>query len=159
LNRKSVAPDKFTRHAFNITLSAKIMLLKYIAIFFLVLFGDRIFSQPQQITKDELDSLPFVIVDENPQFKGGPACMYEFVFKNLNYKTPECQPITGTAWVEFIVEKNGSLTNVKIKKGVSTQFDNEVLRVVSLMPAWQPGTKNGKPVRSIQYLPVKCGLR
>ena len=63
--------------------------------------------------------------------------------------------IEGTVYVQFIVEKDGSITNVKVSKGVDEELDKEAIRVVSTMPHWKPGKINGVVVRTKNEYPVK----
>ena len=110
------------------------------------------------MTREQVDSLPFLVVDKFPEFKGGKDSLSKFIAKNIKYPSPDiCAE--GTIFVDFIVEKNGKITNAKIKKGVHPLFDAEALRVVKLMPAWQPGEKDGKTVRTIQVIPIKFKLK
>jgi periplasmic protein TonB len=109
------------------------------------------------MTREQLDSLPFLDVDKNPEFKGGQDSLYKFITRNFKYPCSDVC-IQGTIFVDLIVEKNGDVTNVKIKKGVQHLFDQEALRVIKLLPAWLPGQKNGKAVRTIQVIPIKVKI-
>jgi protein TonB len=77
---------------------------------------------------------------------------------NIHYPQAELkQGIQGTVYVNFIVEKDGSLSNMRILKGVANgpALDAEALRVMALMPKWHPGSQNGKPVRVAYNLPIR----
>ena len=102
------------------------------------------------------------IVEQMPEFPGGSIQMNDFLKKNILYPFKELEAgITGTVYVSFIVEIDGSITNVKIIKGVAggTGLSREALRVVKLMPNWSPGKQGGKLVRTIFNLPIKFQQR
>jgi protein TonB len=67
--------------------------------------------------------------------------------------------IQGTVFIEFVVEKDGSITNVVVKRGIGGGCDEEAVRVVKSMPKWKPGKQRGKPVRVRYTLPVRFQLR
>ncbi|MBE3086707.1 MAG: TonB family protein [Bacteroidetes bacterium] len=85
---------------------------------------------------------------EMPQFPGGNDVFQKFKTENVKYP-PEVKNlgIEGVVFIRFIIEKNGSVSNAKIMQGASPSLDAEAIRVTKLMPAWQPGKENGKPVK------------
>ena len=102
------------------------------------------------------------MVEQMPEFPGGNMEMNIFLRKNILYPFKELQNgISGTVYVSFIVEKDGSITDVKIMKGVAggPGLSREALRVVRLMPNWSPGKQGGKLVRTIFTLPIKFNAR
>lgn len=85
---------------------------------------------------------------ENPQFPGGNDALQKFKTENVKYpKKIKKLGIEGMVLVRFIIEKNGSVSDIKIMRGASPALDAEAIRVTKLMPAWQPGRENGKPVK------------
>lgn len=131
----------------------------------------HVFSQPAETEKPTVaakeetpavkeaqpkdDDKAYDVVEEMPQFPGGPAALMKFLGENIKY--PKDAPKTsGSARVivSFTVEKDGSVTNVAVMKPASPAFDNEAVRVVSSMPKWTPGKRNGKPVRVKYAIPV-----
>jgi TonB family protein len=87
---------------------------------------------------------------EMPVFPGGNEAFKKFKTKNVNFPEKlKSLGIEGVVLVRFIVEKNGSVSDVRIINGVSPSLDEEALRVAKLMPSWQPGKENGRPVKSI----------
>ena len=99
----------------------------------------------------------YVFPDEYPSFPGGEEAMYDFINRNLQY--PEgAGCITGTVVIRFVVEKDGSISNVSIAREIGGGCGKEAARVVKMMPKWNPGKKNGKEVRSEFILPVKFQL-
>ncbi len=95
-----------------------------------------------------------------PSYKGGENKLYKFIFENLNYPDKaRDRGVTGEAIVQFVVEKDGSITNIKIAQSVGYGIDEECIRVVQKMPRWKPGTVNGKPARFQYCLPFKFELQ
>jgi len=115
---------------------------------------------------DELDEVqrqnvgveepPLMLVEEMPQFPGGPTKMYEFLKKNLRY--PELASdnnIQGTVTLTFVVGVDGAITNIQVARSLDPDCDAEAIRVVKMMPKWSPGKQGGKTVRVQYVLPVK----
>ena len=99
-------------------------------------------------------------VEKEAQFPGGDKALKSFLSNNLIYpKKAIKKGIQGTVLVEFVVEKDGSLSKVIVKKSVSRELDSEAVRVVSLMPKWKPATIKGEIVRSYYRLPVHFALQ
>lgn len=98
-------------------------------------------------------------VDEMPQFTGGDEARILFLYNNIKYPQQARQKkISGTVYVTFVVEKDGSLSDPKILRGIGEGCDEEVIRVVKLMPRWQPGKQLGEAVRVQFNMPVKFVL-
>jgi TonB family protein len=100
----------------------------------------------------------FAIVDQMPEFPGGEKAMMQFIQNNLKY--PESAQVTGVQGiviVNFIVDQNGKIKNAKVMKGVPV-LDAEALKVLDLMPNWQPGKMKGKPVSVSYTVPFKFVL-
>lgn len=98
----------------------------------------------------------FIVVEEEPQFKGGADALYEYLAKNMKYpKIAVESNIQGTVFVTFVIETDGSITDVKLLKGIGGGCDEEALRVVKNMPRWYPGKQRGVPVRVQYNLPVR----
>ena len=98
--------------------------------------------------------------DLPPTFKGGNKAMFAFIGANLKFPaiSRECG-IEGTVYVGFIVETDGTLTDIEVKRGLGGGLNEEAVRVVQLMQGqWNPATYDGKPVRSAFYIPLKFKL-
>lgn len=95
-----------------------------------------------------------------PEFPdGGMSALMEYLSKNIKY--PEAAMKKGTqgrVTVQFVVEKDGSITNVKILRGIDPELDKEAIRVISAMPKWKPGTQRGEAVRVRFTVPVMFRL-
>ena len=94
-------------------------------------------------------------VDKMPEFPGGVNAMMEYLRGNLKYpESAKKYKQEGRVFIGFVVEKDGSVTNVNVLRGVCEELDNEAVRVVKAMPRWTPGMNEGKPVRVQYTLPV-----
>ena len=110
-----------------------------------------------QIT-EETDQ-PFIIVEQMPQFPGGDNEMVKFIKLNLRYPPLATEMgVSGTVIVNFVVERDGKITRVKVVRGIGGGCDEEAVRVVSKMPAWTPGKQGGKPVLVSFTVPFKFML-
>ena len=95
------------------------------------------------------------VVEQMPEFPGGMPAMIEFLQTNLNYpKDAKKQKVGGRVLVMFVVETDGSMSNVRVAKKIFPSLDAEALRVVKAMPKWNPGKEKGKPVRVNFSLPI-----
>lgn len=127
--------------------------MKSILAFCIALFSfSSVYSQSAQPTPDP-DKV-YSIVQSQPKF---PGDLNKYLSDNIKYpEDARLSNIQGTVYVSFIVEKNGSVSTVKILRGVQggRSLENEAIRVVSAMPAWTPGVQNGNPVRVQYNLPI-----
>jgi len=102
----------------------------------------------------------YEICEVMPQFPGGDQAMMEFVASNVHYpEEAKEKGIEGRVFVNFVVEKDGSVTEVKVRKGIGKLCDEEAVRVVKSMPKWTPGMQDGKPVRVHYNLPFFFKLK
>lgn len=107
----------------------------------------------------EGDSFIYTNVDQDACFPGGARAMMNYLSCNVNYPQAAADNgIQGRVIVKFVVEKDGSIGNVTVVKGVDRDLDKEAIRVVKKMPKWQPGKINGVPVRSFFNLPITFKL-
>ena len=101
----------------------------------------------------------YQIVEEMPVFPGGEQAMMKFVAENINYpQEAKDKEIAGRVFVSFVVEKDGSVDEVKVMRGIGGGCDEEVVRVVKAMPKWKPGKQDGKPVRVNYMMPFNFKL-
>jgi protein TonB len=101
------------------------------------------------------EAISFRVVEDLPQFPGGAVEMMKFLQRNLKYP-PQIQErkIQGKVVAEFIVNKDGSVTDVKVVKSLNPPCDREVLRVLRMMPRWTAGIQNDQPCRTKVCIPV-----
>ena len=110
------------------------------------------------------DQNPEIIEDELPQatapeFQGGEYAKMRFIGNNLRYPVRAVdRGDQGTVVVAFVVEKDGSITNIKVASGVSMELDNEAVRVVELMPKWLPGRFDDTPIRTQFTIPIRFSM-
>lgn len=101
----------------------------------------------------------FVFVEEMPSFPGGDQALYKWLGENMVYPTRAREAgIYGTVRVDFVVEPNGSISHVKVSRGISPLLDEEALRVIKAMPKWKPGKQRNKAVRCAFTLPIEFML-
>lgn len=91
-------------------------------------------------------------IEVKPEFPGGIEKFYSFVGKN--YRVPDEDGLRGKVYVTFVVEKDGSLTDIKVLRDIGYGTGKEAIRVLSKCPRWNPGIQNGKPVRVLYSLPI-----
>jgi protein TonB len=102
----------------------------------------------------------FVAVEQQAEFPGGQAALMKWLSNNIRYpESAQQNDIQGRVVVKFVVEKDGSIGQATIAKGVDKDLDREAIRVVKKMPKWQPGKNNGVAVRSYFTLPVTFKLQ
>ena len=112
--------------------------------------------EEEEVVEQEI----FQIVEEMPAFPGGEQKLMEYVGKNIKYpQIARESGIQGRVFVGFVVEPDGSVSNVKIMRGIGGGCDEEAMRVVKSMPKWKPGKQRGKPVRVSYTLPVNFKLQ
>jgi protein TonB len=102
----------------------------------------------------------FMVVESMPAYPGGDAALYNFLAENIKYpQMAKESGIQGRVFVTFVVERDGSVTDVRVLRGIGGGCDEEAIRVVKSMPKWTPGKQRGKAVRVQYNLPVKFTLQ
>ena len=102
----------------------------------------------------------FKVVEQKPEFPDGEAAMLKFIYDNIKYPPiARDNGVEGTVFVSFVVEKDGSVTDVKTVRDIGGGCGNEAIRVVKMFPKWNPGKQRGRPVRVLFNLPVKFKLQ
>ena len=122
-------------------------------------YGEYIEEVKEESVVEE--AIPFQLVEEKPSFMGGdPNKFTEWISQHLNYPDiAKENGVSGTVILLFTVEKDGSVTNVKVIKGVDSSIDKEAVRVVQSSPKWTPGKQRDRAVRVTYTFPVKFQLR
>ena len=114
-------------------------------------------SEPPKTTED---TMIFEVVEQRPSFPGGDAALMSWLSQNIKYPLVAAEmAIQGRVIVQFVVEKDGSITDVKVAKSVDPSLDKEAARVIKSMPHWIPGRQNGSPVRVRYTVPVTFKLQ
>jgi protein TonB len=97
----------------------------------------------------------FMIVESPAEFIGGQDAMNKFIVENIRYPHRAFKMgIQGKVFVKAVIEKDGSVSNSEILKGISLELDQEALRVINMMPRWNPGKQRGIPVRTSVVIPL-----
>lgn len=110
---------------------------------------------PEEEATDEI----FMVVEDQPQPEGGMQAFYEYVGKNLKYPSQARRMgIEGKVFVQFVVNTDGSLTDVQAIKGIGAGCDEAAVEVVKNAPKWQPGKQRGRAVRVRMVLPITFKL-
>ena len=122
--------------------------------------GIPVNNNPNEGITGKKDETIYTNVDFLASFPGGEVALYKWIEQNLRYPTVAAEAgIHGKVMVNFVVEKDGSITNVRISQSVHESLDNEAIRLVKLMPPWLPGKKTGNAVRSYFTLPINFILK
>ena len=109
---------------------------------------------------EEEQPLNIAMVEQKPEFNGGEAAMYKWLSDNIVFPTIAAEEgVQGRVVVEFVVGKDGSISNVRVVRPRHPALDKEAVRVVKAMPAWIPGRNNGQPVKVTYTLPVNFKLK
>ena len=111
--------------------------------------------EPEPVTEDV-----YTVVEKMPSFPGGEAKLYEYLGENIKYPLMAKESgVQGKVYIQFVVEKDGSITEVNVARGIGGGCDKEALRVTAEMPKWSPGEQRGKKVRVKYTLPIVYQLR
>jgi len=124
---------------------------------------DMRISDPLPAVMDELPEEEaeeiFVIVENKPEPKGGMQAFYKYLGENLVYpQNARKMNISGRVYLQFIVEKDGSISNIEVAKGIGGGCDEEAVRVLSGAPSWNPGKQRGLPVKVRMTIPIFFSL-
>ena len=116
---------------------------------------------PVEVEEEEVEEAQiFMVVESMPEFPGGEPELQKFLYQNIKYpQMAKESGIQGRVFVTFVVEKDGSVTDVRVLRGIGGGCDEEAIRVVQKMPKWKAGKQRGKPVRVQFNLPIKFTLQ
>lgn len=113
----------------------------------------------EEINIGEIEPIIFAKVEEKPTYIGGDIEMLKFINKNSKYpKEAKEAEMFGTVFIQFVISESGKLTNVKVAHGIDPYLDAEALRVVSIMPSWNPGKQRGIAIPVSIIIPIKFVL-
>jgi protein TonB len=108
-----------------------------------------------EINKEELDAMDREVVEQLPEFPGGAVALMKWLTQNLRYPdAARRRKLQGRVVTQFIVNADGSLSDLKVVEPVDPQLDREALRVLRMMPAWKAGNQDGKPCRTMVCIPI-----
>lgn len=124
-----------------------------------ILKAKEVIAEPEP-PKHEEENKVFDIVEQQPLFPGGPAALMKYLSENTKYPVvAQENGVQGRVTVQFVVEKDGSISDVHVLRGVDPSLDKEAVRVVKSMPRWTPGKQNGITVRVNYRVPVLFRLQ
>ena len=113
-----------------------------------------------EVVATQNDDIVFEVVEQRPEFPGGHAAMMQWLGENIQYPAEAiAQGVQGTVLVQYIVERDGSISDVRVVRAVNPYLDAEAVRAVQAMPEWQPGRQDGETVRVRFTLPVQFRLQ
>ena len=123
-----------------------------------------VYTPPASIKLKEEDSFvddtPFVSVQIMPEYPGGIGALKAFLSSNIDFpETAARTGIEGTVYVYFVVERDGTVSNIKTLRGINDECNEEAERVIGLLPKWKPGVQQGKTVRVSYTIPVSFKLQ
>lgn len=114
----------------------------------------------KEITQETNADEVFMVVEQMPEFPGGDAALKTFIAKAIRYPADAQENgIQGKVFVNFVVDKDGSVTLAKVVRGVDPSIDKEALRVINSLPKWVPGKQGGHPVRVSFTVPISFVLQ
>lgn len=138
------------------------MMKKFIIMVLTVLFGlTNVSAQKTVVAKKAVTKQQvFSVVDQMPEFPGGQAALFEFLMKNVKYPADAKEKkIEGRVLVTFVVDTDGSITDISLLKKTYPSLDTEAKRVIKAMPKWIPGRQNGKVVKVHYSVPIIFRLK
>ncbi|MDP4272619.1 MAG: TonB family protein [Bacteroidota bacterium] len=110
--------------------------------------------------KDSISNEPFIIVEQMPQFPGGTDKMKEYLGKTIRYPVAaQMKKVQGMVIISFVVSTKGVISDIQVVRGIGSGCDEESVRVVESMPAWEPGKQGGQPVPVKFTLPIRFALK
>ena len=110
--------------------------------------------------EEEVAEEIFTIVETAPEPLGGYEAFHRFIAESLTYPRAAARMnVSGKVFVQFVVEKDGSITDIEVVKGIGAGCDEEAVRVLSIAPKWSPGKQRGVPVRVIKIIPIHFVLK
>ena len=109
----------------------------------------------------EPEKIPFAMVEQKPTFQGGDANSFsKWVFSQITYpEIAKKNGVQGRVTLQFTIDTTGSVTDIKVLRGVDSSVDNEAVRVLSMSPKWEPGRMKGKPVNVVYTFPVVFSMK
>ncbi|WP_310560282.1 energy transducer TonB [Flavobacterium sp.] len=131
--------------------------MKKILIITIAFFFSHIVSAQEKTNVTDNNIYNVAGIEVKPEFPGGIDKFYTFIAEN--YKTPKVEKLSGKVFVTFIIEKDGSITGIKVLRDIGYDTGKEAIRVLALSPKWMPGQQNGKTVRCTYALPINIVAR
>lgn len=135
---------------------------KTILLIAMLLSGAMLMAQNTEVVVNPTDNDEevFLVVEDEPEFPGGMEALYKYLASNIKYPVAaKEQKIQGHVIVNFVIEKDGSVSNIKLLRDIGGGCGEEAIRVVQAMPKWKPARLRGKRVRAQFNLPINFNLK
>ena len=126
--------------------------MKHFLLFFIAFFTIQLANAQEQIAISQDTIYDFKDLDIKPDYKGGVKDFYKFIGKN--FRIPNEEGLNGKIITTFVIEIDGSITDIKVLQDIGYGTAKETIRVMQMCPNWIPAQKNGKPVRSFFTMPI-----
>lgn len=121
---------------------------------------EYVYEAPEIEEEEIVEAEIFTVVEQMPEFPGGAAEMTKFIQKNIKYPMMARESdIQGRVYINFVVEPDGSVSNVTVMRGIGGGCDEEAVRIVNMMPKWNPGKQRGIAVRCSFTVPIVFRLQ
>ena len=121
---------------------------------------EYVYEAPEIEEEEIVEAEIFTVVEQMPEFPGGAAEMTRFIQKNIKYPMMARESdIQGRVYINFVVEPDGSVSNVTVMRGIGGGCDEEAVRIVNMMPKWNPGKQRGVAVRCSFTVPIVFRLQ
>ena len=131
---------------------------KLIMLSLMAIFGLTTVSAQKTVVAEKNQQV-FDVVEQMPEYPGGPGALIEYLSQNVKYpEDAKQQKIEGRVLATFVVETDGSVSNVEVVKPAFPSLDAEAVRLLLAMPKWTPGKQNGKVVRVKFTVPISFNL-
>lgn len=132
---------------------------KLIIMSLMAMFGLTTVSAQKTVVAEK-NQQAFDVVEQMPEYPGGIKALLDYLCQNVKYPADaEKQKIEGRVIANFVVETDGSISNVEVFRPVFPSLDAEAVRVLSAMPKWKPGMQSGKVVRVKYTVPISFNLK
>ena len=119
--------------------------------------GLNCFSQENNQDKEK-ESYKYNTIEKKPEFPGGMEAFFKYI--GNNYKTPKVSNLSGKIYINFVIEKDGAMSNIKVLRSSDKNLEREAIRVLkSLKVKWAPGYKDGEKMRTLYTLPIKLPFK
>ena len=128
--------------------------MKRLVFIFLILLSCSLMALNNKISESTNDTTVYSTVDKNANYPGGEKAMLQFIHAKMNYQKLNDNDVWGRIFVQFIVEKDGNLSNINITRSLDPFCDKEAMRIVKIMPKWKPGKLNNINVRTKIEIPI-----
>jgi len=135
--------------------------MKRVSLLLCLLFSVALTAQNNKPTDSEIIDLQFaedvhVLVDKMPEYPGGKKAMFAYITKNMKFPDSAREKnISGVVVVNCVINEEGEITNIRLRRKINPQLDREAMRLIKAMPNWEPGRKQGKLVKVSVDIPVK----